>query len=52
MYVEVFDYSTEDRVGEAISSGMRRHQNTKYFNCGRIGKWKMVIDMSTSEKGF
>ena len=38
MNVETFDYSTEAWVGEVISNGMmRRHQNAKCFNCGRIG---------------
>ena len=32
-----FDYNTEAWVGEAISKVMKRHQNTKCFNCGRIG---------------
>ena len=35
--VETFDYSTEAWVGEAIFNGMRRHQNTKCFNCDRTG---------------
>ena len=35
--VESFDYNTEAWVGEAIFKGMKRHQNTKSFNCGRIG---------------
>ena len=37
MSTETLDYSTEAWVGEAISNGMRRHQNAKCFNCGRIG---------------
>ena len=35
--VETFDYGTEPWVGEAISNGKRRHQNTICFNCGRMG---------------
>ena len=35
--VELFDYNTEAWVGEALSKGMKRHQNAKCFNCGRIG---------------
>ena len=37
MNVETLDYSTEACVGEEISNGIRRHQNAKCFNCGRIG---------------
>ena len=37
MKVETFEYSTEAWVGEAIYNDMRRHQNDKCFNCGRIG---------------
>ena len=37
MKVETFDYNTKTLVGETISKGMRRHQNAKCFNCGRIG---------------
>ena len=37
MNVETFDYSTEPWVEGAISNDMRRHQNAKCFNCGRIG---------------
>ena len=37
MNVEIFDYITECWIGEAISNGMRRHQNAKSFNCGKIG---------------
>ena len=33
---ETFNYSTEAWVGEAISNGLRRYQNTKCFNCGRM----------------
>ena len=40
---ETFDYSTEALVEEAISNGMRRHQNTKCFNCGRIGH--LIVDI-------
>lgn len=36
MNVETFDYGTEAWVGEAISNGKKRHQNTKCFNCGRM----------------
>ena len=32
MNVKTFDYGTEAWVGEAISNGKRRHQNTKMFN--------------------
>ena len=35
--VESFDYNSEALVGEAISKGMKRHQKTKCFNCGKIG---------------
>ena len=35
--IETFDYNTEAWKEEAISKGMRRHQNAKIFNCGRIG---------------
>ena len=38
--IETFDYNTESWVGEAISKEMRRHQNAKCFNCGRIGHLK------------
>ena len=37
MNVEIFDYNTEAWVKEEISKGIRRHQNDKCFNCGRIG---------------
>ena len=37
MTIEIFEYNTKPWVGEAISKGMRRHQNAKCFNCGRIG---------------
>ena len=37
MNVETLDYGTEAWVGEAISNGKRRHQNTKCFNYGRMG---------------
>ena len=37
MKVETFDYNTKTLVGETLSKGMRRHQNAKSFNCGRIG---------------
>ena len=40
MNIEIFDYSAEAWVGEAISKGVRRHQNAKYFTCGRIGHLK------------
>ena len=36
MNIETIDYNTESWV-EAISKGMKRHQNAKYFYCGRIG---------------
>ena len=35
--VETLDCSTEAWIGERISIGVRRHQNAKCFNCGRIG---------------
>ncbi|XP_049981111.1 endogenous retrovirus group K member 5 Gag polyprotein-like [Alexandromys fortis] len=35
--VDTFDYGTEAWVEEAISNGKRRHQNTKCFNCGKMG---------------
>ena len=37
MNIETFDYNTESWVGKAISKGMRKYQNAKKFNCGRIG---------------
>ena len=37
MKVETFGYNTKAKVGEAISKGMRRHQNVKCFSCSRIG---------------
>ena len=37
MNVNTVDYGTESWVGEAISNGERRHQNTKCFDCGRVG---------------
>ena len=37
MNVETLDHSSETWIGEAISNGMRRHQNTKRFNYGKIG---------------
>ena len=37
MNFEMFDYHTEDWVGKAIYSGMKRQSNAKCFNCGRIG---------------
>ena len=36
MDIETFEYNIEACVGEAISKNMRRHQNAKCFNCGRI----------------
>ena len=36
--VESFDYNTESWVGEVISKGVKRHQNTKCFDCGRRGQ--------------
>ena len=33
MKVETFDYNTEAWVEEAICNGIRRHHNTKCFNC-------------------
>ena len=36
MNIETFNYNIESWVGEAMSKGMRRHQNVKCFNCGRI----------------
>ena len=36
MNIETFDYNTESWAGEAVSKGMRRHQNAKCFNCDRI----------------
>ena len=38
--IEAFNYNTEACVEEAISKGMKRHQNAKCFNCGRIGHLK------------
>ena len=35
--VETFDYNTEVWVGETNSKYIQRYQNTKCFNCGRIG---------------
>ena len=37
MSTETFACNTEALVGEAISKGMRRHQNAKCLNCGIIG---------------
>ena len=34
---ESFDYNTEAWVREAISKGMKRHQNAKCFNSSGIG---------------
>ena len=34
MNIETFDYNSESWGGEAISKGMKRHQNAK---CSRIG---------------
>ena len=39
--VETFNYSTEAWVGEVISSGMRKNQNAKCFNCVRIRHLRM-----------
>ena len=36
MNVETFDENTRSQVEVAISKGMKRHQNAKCFNCGRI----------------
>ena len=48
MNVETLDYGTEVWVGEAISNGKKRHQNTKYntkyFNCDRMGYLRRIID--------
>ena len=38
--VDTFDYGTEAWVEEAISNGKRRHQNTKCFNCDKMGHMK------------
>ena len=37
MSIETFDYNMDSWAGEAISKGMKRHQNGKCFNCSRIG---------------
>ena len=37
MNVETLDYGIEVWVGKAISNGRRSHQNSKCFNCGRMG---------------
>ena len=37
MNIETFDYNTDSWVGESISKRMRRHQNAKCFNGGKIG---------------
>ena len=37
MYVKTFDYRTEALVGEAIFNCKRRHEDTKCFNCGKMG---------------
>ena len=37
MNIEKFENNTEYWVREAISKGMRRYQNAKYFNCVRMG---------------
>ena len=34
--IESFDYNIETWIGETIFTGMRRHQNAKCFNCGRM----------------
>ena len=39
--VETFDSSMKAWVGEAISNGIRGHQNDKCFICDRIGHLKM-----------
>ena len=36
--VESFDYNIEAWVGEAISKGMKRHQNAKGYDCGSKGQ--------------
>ena len=36
MSIETFDYNTKAWIRKAISKGMRRHQNAKYFNCSKI----------------
>ena len=37
MNIETFECNTESWVGEAISKGMSRHQNSTCLNCGKIG---------------
>ena len=38
MNVDTLDYGTETLVGEEISSGKERHQNTRCLNCDRMGQ--------------
>ena len=40
MNVEMFSYNDESWLGEVISKTMRRHQTTRYFNCGKLGHLK------------
>ena len=41
MNVESLDYTTEAWIRKAISNGIiRRHQNTKCLNCGKMGHLK------------
>ena len=35
--IESIDNNTTTWIEEVISIGTKRHQNTKCFNCGRIG---------------
>ena len=51
---EPFDYNTEAWVGKAISKGMmKKHQNTKCFNCGRIiGHLRGIVNKAFLEKKY
>ena len=55
MNVETLDYGTEVWVGETIFNSKRKHQNTKCFNCGRMGHlrrdYKQWIPRNNSSSG-
>ena len=48
--VESFDYNTEVWVGETNSKYIQRYQNTKCFNCGRIGHLRQDFRQSIPRK--